>query len=154
MLHKCNRKVLRIILIYKKIIYLFFSRFGHQDSVSCITSGITCDFLTGGGKDGTVRIWKTADEVQLVFNHPQSASVEALEKINAEYFTTISDNGQICVWSSRKKTPLCSKFQAHGIDPTNDTARWLTALAVLNCADLMATGKYQHIYFLHVVEKY
>ena len=103
--------------------------------------------MTGGGKDGTVRIWKTADEVQLVFNHPQSASVEALEKINAEYFTTISDNGQICVWSSRKKTPLCSKFQAHGIDPTNDTARWLTALAVLNCADLMATGKYENIFF-------
>ena len=77
----------------------------------------------------------------MVFNHPHSACVEDLEKINAEYFTTISDNGQICVWSSRKKTPLCSKFQAHGIDPTNDTARWLTALAVLNCSDLIATGE-------------
>ena len=131
MLHKCNRKVLRIILIYKKIIYLFFSRFGHQDSVSCITSGITCDFLTGGGKDGTVRIWKTADEVQLVFNHPQSASVEALEKINAEYFTTISDNGQICVWASRKKTPLCSKFHPEYIKFVEDAMLVLFLLCVL-----------------------
>ena len=49
--------------------------FGHQDSVGCITSGISCDFFTGGAKDGTVRLWRTTDEVQLVFNHTQGASI-------------------------------------------------------------------------------
>ena len=67
--------------------------FGHQDAVSTIVAGVNCDFLTGGGKDGTVRLWKTADEVQLVFNLPKGSSVEALDKVNAEIFASVSDNG-------------------------------------------------------------
>ena len=67
--------------------------------------------------------------------------VEALDKINAEFFTTVGDNGQISVWSTRKKTPLCMKSSAHGVDPSNDTSRWISALAVLNCSDLLASGE-------------
>lgn len=119
---------------------LLLLRFGHQDSVSCIIGGISCDFLTGGSRDGTVRLWRTADEVQLVFNH--NASVEALDTINAELFATVGDNGQISIWSTRKKTPLCSKALSHGIDPANSCARWISALAVFSCSDLIATGSY------------
>ena len=36
--------------------------FGHQDNVSCITSGVSCDFITGGGKDGKFEIIKK-DEI-------------------------------------------------------------------------------------------
>ena len=126
----------------------FFFRFGHQDSVSCITSGVSCDFLSGGSKDGTVRLWKTTEEVQLVFNHPQGASVEAIDKVNAEFFTTVGDNGQICIWSGRKKTPICTKMQAHGTDPINDMSRWISSLAVLNCSDLIATGNIYLFWFL------
>ena len=126
----------------------YFYRFGHQDSVSCITSGVSCDFLSGGSKDGTVRLWKTTEEVQLVFNHPQGASVEAIDKVNAEFFTTVGDNGQICIWSGRKKTPICTKMQAHGTDPINDMSRWISSLAVLNCSDLIATGNIYLFWFL------
>ena len=122
---------------------------------------MSCDFITGGGKDGTVRLWRTTDEVQLVFNHSQGASIEALGTINAELFVTVGDNGQISTWSTRKKTPLCSlplgmnfnlcpeKYNirvffrlAHGIDETNLTPRWISSLAVLPCSDLIATGSH------------
>ena len=66
--------------------------------------------------------------------------ISILDKINAEYFTTVGDNGQISVWSGKKKTPLCIKKHAHGLDESNDTPRWISALAVLNCSDLIATG--------------
>jgi len=114
--------------------------FGHQDSVGCITSGISCDFFTGGSKDGTVRIWRTTDEVQLVFNHSQGGAIECVEKINAELFVTVSDKGQISLWSTRKKTPVCHKQSAHGNDEINGTPRWISALAILPCSDLIATG--------------
>jgi len=114
--------------------------FGHQDSVGCITSGISCDFFTGGSKDGTVRLWRTTDEVQLVFNHTQGASIESVDKINAELFVTVGDNGQISLWSTRKKTPVCYKQSAHGTDELNGTSRWISSLAILPCSDLIATG--------------
>merc|ERR1712223_1006473 len=114
--------------------------FGHQDSVGCITSGISCDFFTGGSKDGTVRLWRTTDEVQLVFNNTQGASIESVDKINAELFVTVSDNGQISLWSTRKKTPVCHKQSAHGLDDSNGTPRWISSLAILPCSDLIATG--------------
>ena len=121
------------------LLILFF-RFGHQDSVSCITSGISCDFLTGGGRDGSVRLWRTTDEVQLVFNHSQGAFIEVIDKINAELFVTVSDKGQISLWSTRKKTPICHKWNAHGVDPINDSPRWITAMAICHSSDLVATG--------------
>ena len=112
--------------------------FGHQDTVSCITSGVSCDFITGGGRDGTVRLWKTTEEVQLVFNHSAGASIEAIDKINAELFVTVGDNGQISLWSTRKKTPICSKNLAHL--ETNGVPNWISAMAVLKCSDFVATG--------------
>ena len=114
--------------------------FGHQDTVSCITSGVSCDFITGGGKDGTVRLWKTTEEVQLVFNHSQGGSIEAIDKINAELFVTVSDLGQIQVWSNRKKTPLITKNLAHGQNPDNNSGNWISSMAVLRCSDFIATG--------------
>ena len=113
--------------------------FGHQDTVSCITSGVSCDFITGGGRDGTVRLWKTTEEVQLVFNQSGGASIEAIDKINAELFVTVGDNGQISLWSTRKKTPLCCKSLAHDKDQ-NGVPNWISAMAVLKCSDFVATG--------------
>merc|ERR1712062_775873 len=82
--------------------------FGHQDTVSCITSGVS--------------------------------SIEAIDKINAELFVTVGDNGQISLWSTRKKTPVCYRQSAHGNDELNGTARWISSLAILPCSDLIATG--------------
>jgi WD40 repeat protein len=70
----------------------------------------------------------------------QGSSVEALDKINAELFATVGDNGKISIWNVRKKSPVCSNNASHGMDPTNNTPRWISSLAVLSCSDLIATG--------------
>ena len=53
---------------------------------------------------------------------------------------TVGDNGQISLWSTRKKTPVCYKQSAHGNDELNGTSRWISSLAILPCSDLIATG--------------
>ena len=63
-----------------------------------------------------------------------------MEKINAELFVTVGDNGQISLWSTRKKTPVCHRQSAHGIDDSNGTPRWISSLAIMPCSDLIATG--------------
>ena len=55
---------------------------------------------------------------------------------------TVGDNGQISLWSTRKKTPVCSKTNAHGIDEKNETSRWISSLAILQTSDFIATGSY------------
>ena len=42
------------------------------------------------------------------------------------------------MWSTRKKTPICSKNLAHL--ETNGVPNWISAMAVLKCSDLVATG--------------
>ena len=61
-----------------------------------------------------------------------------MEKINAELFVTVGDNGQISLWSTRKKTPLCCKSLAHDKDQ-NGVPNWISAMAVLKCSDFVYT---------------
>ena len=43
-------------------------RFGHQDSVASIDCLLRERPITAGMNDGTVRVWKVAEESQLVFH--------------------------------------------------------------------------------------
>ncbi len=43
-------------------------RFGHQDDIQGMDSLSKERFVTCGGRDRSVRIWKVAEESQLVFN--------------------------------------------------------------------------------------
>ena len=121
--------------------------FGHQDVVTDVAtlagpapSAERC--LSTGARDRTVRLWKVADETQLVFrgggaprgtrpgrHAPASTSVPAhasaaaegsidrVAQIDDATFVTGADNGALSLWSVHKKKPLCIVPAAHGHAP-------------------------------------
>lgn len=121
--------------------YYLSVRFGHQSSITSIDALSRERAITSGGYDGTIRIWKIVEESQLIFNtHNNGHSLDAVKLINEENFFSGGDDGQLCVWGSLKKKPLCSVVGAHGIDETNGQAMWISSIATLLNTDLVASG--------------
>ncbi len=55
-------------LVFMSFIWVYLTRFGHQDSITGIDSLLRERAITSGGRDGSVRIWKIVEESQLVFH--------------------------------------------------------------------------------------
>jgi WD40 repeat protein len=53
-------------------------RFGHQDIITAIDALSLGRAITSGAKDGSVRIWKIAEESQLVFHGHRSVEREQI----------------------------------------------------------------------------
>lgn len=97
-----------------------------------------------GARDRTARLWKVADETQLVFRGgggsksgddrkkprisdkdvaaPRArtyaeGSIDRVALIDEETFITGSDNGSLCLWTLHKKKPIFTVQVAHGLDP-------------------------------------
>lgn len=97
-----------------------------------------------GSRDRTARLWKVADETQLVFRgggggksvddkktprfpdknvaapHARTyaeGSIDRVALIDEEMFITGSDNGSLCLWTLHKKKPIFTVQVAHGLDP-------------------------------------
>ncbi|XP_015122439.1 U3 small nucleolar RNA-interacting protein 2 [Diachasma alloeum] len=115
------------------------SLFGHQNPITSIDALSRERAITSGGYDGTIRIWKIVEESQLIFNGPGS-SIDIVKLINEENFLSGGDDGQLCVWGSQKKKPLCSVPLAHGQDETNGQAMWISSVATFLNTDLVASG--------------
>jgi ribosomal RNA-processing protein 9 len=106
---------------------------GHYTGIHDIDSyhterAITCGF------DCSVRIWKTTEESQLVYNG-HSLSIDCVRIINADNFITAGEDGCICVWKTGKKKPTDIVENAHG-------GSWVTSLAVMRKTDVVASGSY------------
>ena len=87
-----------------------------------------------------VRLWKIQEESQLVFQG-NIGSTECVRFINETHFISGSDDGSVCLWSNMKKRPIAIVRNAHNAEsPINSTPRWITAVAALPNADLVATG--------------
>ena len=56
--------------------------FGHQEGV-CALDALTPDTLVTGSADRSLRLWKVADETQLVFSGGHTASVDCCAMLNA-----------------------------------------------------------------------
>lgn len=65
--------------------------FGHQDSVTAIHALARERAITAGGTDTSLRIWKIAEESQLIFNG--TGSVDCVQLINEETFVSGGDSG-------------------------------------------------------------
>jgi len=52
----------------KDLLLFYLLRFGHEDAVLGIDSLIRDRAVSCGGRDRTVRLWKIAEESQLVFH--------------------------------------------------------------------------------------
>lgn len=143
------------------------SLFGHQDAVSaplhdrvhgkidvnfvfyqqvtCIDSLTRERVVTGGGRDGTVRVWKIVEESQLVYNGHPNGNIDCVKLINEENFVSAGDDGTISTWNVNRKKPLHVTTNAHGTYKSFpgceiDTPRWVSALTAWTNTDLVASG--------------
>ncbi|KAI1131951.1 WD40 repeat-like protein [Nemania abortiva] len=112
------------------------SLFGHADSALDVDALALERLVSVGARDRTVRLWKVADETQLVFRassgtgdkkkqidlgvDPNSlaatGSLDRVAYIDESYFITGSDNGCISLWTLSKKKPLDTIVRAHGLE--------------------------------------
>lgn len=110
--------------------------YGHQDSVPSLGALGKETCVTVGSRDRTARLWKVAEETQLVFRGPESSggSQEIISIIEEGAFVTGTDLGAISLWNTRRKKPLCTEIGAHsGNGP-------IGALAAFPFTDLVASG--------------
>lgn len=106
--------------------------FGHQDEVVDIAALAQERCVSVGGRDRTARVWKVAEESQLVFRggggekksrHSSSkptaleGSIDRVACIDEEMFITGGDNGNLSLWVNHKKKPIHTLSLAHGVDP-------------------------------------
>ncbi|XP_031831531.1 U3 small nuclear riboprotein factor 55K [Nomia melanderi] len=115
------------------------SLFGHQSGITSIDALARERAITSGGFDGSIRIWKIVEESQLIFNG-HGGSIDSVKLINEENFFSCGDDGQLSVWGSLKKKPLCSVPDAHGRDEMNNQPMWISSIGALLNTDLVASG--------------
>lgn len=115
--------------------------FGHQDQVVAVDALAQERCVSVGARDRTARLWKVAEETQLVFrggglgsnekkqlakngadakSNACEGSMDCVSMLDDELFVTGSDNGSLALWSTTKKKPLFVLPQAHGLDPALD----------------------------------
>uniref|UniRef100_A0A8C7XTW9 Ribosomal RNA processing 9, U3 small nucleolar RNA binding protein n=1 Tax=Oryzias sinensis TaxID=183150 RepID=A0A8C7XTW9_9TELE len=117
--------------------------FGHQDAITGLDSLSRERCVTAGGRDGTVRVWKIAEESQLVF-HGHEGSIDCIQLINEEHMITGADDGSVSLWSVNKKKPLSTVKQAHGChgDAGLEQPHWVSSVAALQNSDTVASGSH------------
>uniref|UniRef100_A0AAQ5ZEX7 U3 small nucleolar RNA-interacting protein 2 n=1 Tax=Amphiprion ocellaris TaxID=80972 RepID=A0AAQ5ZEX7_AMPOC len=115
--------------------------FGHQDAITGLDSLSRERCVTAGGRDRTVRVWKIAEESQLVF-HGHEGSIDCIQLINEEHMITGADDGSVSLWSVNKKKPLSTVKLAHGChgDAGLEQPHWVASVAALQNSDTVASG--------------
>lgn len=81
----------RIFLDLHKL-FLNRNRYGHQSAITSIDALARERAITSGGADCSVRIWKIAEESQLVYNG-HKGNIETVKLINEENFVSSGDDG-------------------------------------------------------------
>ncbi|KAH7710041.1 U3 small nucleolar RNA interacting protein 2 [Aphelenchoides avenae] len=120
--------------------------FGHQDVVQQIDMLSRARVLSCGAQDRTVRLFKVAEESQLVFNGFQTAvSIDTVAMINEDHFVSGCADGSIYVWSVARKKPVCVEKEAHGRDDATGQPYWICSVAACKYTDLIASGSHDGI---------
>uniref|UniRef100_A0A3B4WDV4 U3 small nucleolar RNA-interacting protein 2 n=1 Tax=Seriola lalandi dorsalis TaxID=1841481 RepID=A0A3B4WDV4_SERLL len=133
-----------ICLEYVNLTVIFnLCSFGHQDSITGLDSLSRERCVTAGGRDRTVRVWKIAEESQLVF-HGHEGSIDCIQLINEEHMITGADDGSVSLWSVNKKKPLSTVKKAHGChgDAELQQPHWVASVAALHNSDTVASGSH------------
>ncbi|PAA55709.1 hypothetical protein BOX15_Mlig023141g2 [Macrostomum lignano] len=113
--------------------------FGHSAPVLGLDAMRLDRCISCGGPDKSLRLWKLAEESQLVFELPPGGgpnSCECVAMVTEQVFASGQGDGSLCLWSMQKKRPVAKVAAAHGPD------RWVTALAAVKNADLLASGSW------------
>jgi len=85
--------------------------------------------------DKTIRLWKIAEQTQLVFSGPVSA-LECVVYLTDSNCVSGSQDGSIDLWSIQKKKPIFTIKQAHGSGDGGS----ISAIASIPFSDIFATG--------------
>lgn len=99
--------------------------FGHQDTIQAV-AGLSLErCLTVGGRDRTLRLWKIAEETQLLLRPTENSggSLNAVCAIDNDHYLTGTDTGSISLWAINKRKPLVTILNANGfLDSTDPIA--------------------------------
>lgn len=108
--------------------------FGHQDEVLGLDALATERCLTVGARDRTARLWKVAEETQLVFRASEETggSLDCIGAIDQDHFVTASEAGALSLWACHRKKPLATQLKAH--------AGPVATLHVVRLTDLVISG--------------
>lgn len=71
---------------------VFVYRYGHQSGITGIDALSRERAVTSGGSDCSIRIWKIAEESQLIYNGHRG-SIENVKLLNEENFLSSGDDG-------------------------------------------------------------
>jgi ribosomal RNA-processing protein 9 len=123
--------------------------FGHQDEALAIDALMRERCVTVGGRDRTVRMWKIAQESQLVFRAGSAkgewaeGSVDVVRMLDEEHFISGSDAGSLSLWSLERKKPIFTIPQAHGLEEAAEggNPRWITSICTVPYTDVFFSGK-------------
>ncbi|EDK41333.2 hypothetical protein PGUG_05431 [Meyerozyma guilliermondii ATCC 6260] len=106
--------------------------YGHQDTITDISSLARETCVSVGARDKMAMFWKISEESRLTFRGGDSmekkrkneetpmyaeGSIEVVSMNDESHFVTGSDNGNVSLWSLAKKKPLSTHRIAHGIQP-------------------------------------
>lgn len=111
--------------------------FGHQEGITALDA-VGEDTLLSASDDRTLRLWKVADETQLLFSGGE-ASLDACSMLSPKAFLSGAQDGTIAFWSAMRKKALCSLPRAHGVAPWGGPC-WISSLATLPFSDLAVSG--------------
>lgn len=114
---------------------------GHQGAVLCVDAAPRGGArVVSGGRDRTARVWKIADDAQLIFRAP-AADVDAVRYVTGADWVSGDGGGGLALWSQLKKRPAARVRNAHpppeGASPVRG---WVQSLAVARGSDLVASG--------------
>lgn len=113
--------------------------------------------VTVGSRDATLRLWKIAEQTQLVFRGGNTTkytlptegskvvqfvegSMDKVAMLDESNFVTGGDSGSLCLWHTSKKKPTDTVPVAHGLSDINSQPHGITALAAVPYTDLIISG--------------
>lgn len=95
--------------------------------------------VLSGAEDRTVRLWRVADETQLLFANGHTAPVDACALLHSDGFVSGGQDGQLTLWSAKRKKALATAPLAHGGAPWGGPC-WLSSLCAPPYADVAISG--------------
>lgn len=115
--------------------------FGHQEGVTALDA-IGEQLVVSASEDRTIRLWKVAEETQLLFGGGASP-IDAVAMLTPSAFVSGAQDGSLALWSSMRKKALASVRVAHGrggAQTGGGSPCWISSLASAAYSDLLVSG--------------
>lgn len=87
--------------------------YGHESTVTSIDCLRKERVLSSGGRDQSVRMWKIVEQAQTVYQNKHE-SVDVTRFVDDKTFVSGGEDGSINVWTTLKRTPVCTLKNVHG----------------------------------------